>query len=113
MATNQKIIYVYDDFSYEESVLLGRLYVNVVKGGENYSFEYDTNWLKQKRLSIDIDPELQAYAGRQYPSEKDANKMAEDILSVVRENWVDLAKKYGLSRSQIEDMRPAFSACNV
>lgn len=44
-------------------------------------------------------------------SEKEAKKLAEEMLSVVRDNWIELAAKYGLSRSQIEDMRPAFSAC--
>lgn len=40
MSANQKTIYVYDDFSQEEPILLGMLYVNVIKGGETYSFEY-------------------------------------------------------------------------
>lgn len=70
MAANQKTIYVYDDFSCDEPILLGRLYVNVIKGGESYSFEYDSSWLKQNRLSVDIDPELMAFGGRQYPSGK-------------------------------------------
>ena len=29
----------------------------------------------------------------------------------VRDNWERLAKEYGLSRGQIENMRPAFNAC--
>lgn len=37
--------------------------------------------------------------------------MAEEILEIVRDNWEKLAKKYGLSRGQIEYMRPAFSEC--
>lgn len=44
-------------------------------------------------------------------SEVNAEKIAEEIRSVVRENWEQIAKKYGLSRGQIEDMRPAFSEC--
>lgn len=70
MAVNQKTIYVYDDFSYDEPILLGRLYINIIKGGENYSFEYDSDWLKQKSFSINLDPELMAFGGRQYPSGK-------------------------------------------
>ena len=35
---SEKTIFVYDDFSFDEPVLLGRLYVNVIKGGESYSF---------------------------------------------------------------------------
>ena len=36
---------------------------------------------------------------------------AEDILGIVRGNWERLAKECGLSRGQIEYMRPAFGEC--
>ena len=42
-------------------------------------------------------------------NEKNAQVYADEIISVVNNNWEILAKKYGLTRSQIEDMRPAFS----
>lgn len=32
-------------------------------------------------------------------------------IQIVRDNWEKLAKKYGLSRGQIEYMRPVFSEC--
>lgn len=70
MSSNQKIIYVYDDFSTDVPWLMGCLYVSVIKGGESYSFEYDRNWLKTTGLSLSLDPELMPYAGRQYPSDK-------------------------------------------
>lgn len=41
MAIDEKIIYVYDDFSEDSLCLIGKLYVGVIKGGETYSFEYD------------------------------------------------------------------------
>ena len=34
MAREERIIYVFDDFSCNEPVLLGRLYVGVIKQGE-------------------------------------------------------------------------------
>ena len=67
MAVEEKTIYVYDDFSFSSPVLLGKLYVGVIKGGETYSFEFERDWLKKSRLSILLDPELQPYAGRQFP----------------------------------------------
>ena len=70
MSANQKTIYVYDDFSQEEPILLGMLYVNVIKGGETYSFEYSNGWLKQTNLSVSLDPELMPYGGRQFPNGK-------------------------------------------
>ena len=68
MSANQKTILVYDDFSSDAPILLGRLYVDVIKGGESYSFEYDNNWLTNTQLSVSIDPDLSTYGGRQFPS---------------------------------------------
>ena len=45
MVIDEKIIYVYDDFSEDSPCLIGKLYVGVIKGGETYSFEYDADWL--------------------------------------------------------------------
>ena len=70
MAVNQKTIFVYDDFSTDHPVLMGSLYVNVIKGGESYSFEYDKEWLKKTGLTLTLDPELMPYSGRQYPTGK-------------------------------------------
>ena len=70
MEANQKTILVYDDFSSDRPVLMGCLYVNVLKGGESYSFEYDKEWLKKTELALILDPELIPYSGRQYPSGK-------------------------------------------
>lgn len=70
MAGDEKIIYVYDDFTEDTPVLLGKLYVGVIKGGETYSFEYDIEWLTKNKLLISLDPELQPFGGRQFPSGK-------------------------------------------
>lgn len=70
MNNEQKTIFVYDSFSFEEPVLLGRLFVNVIKGEETYSFEYENDWLKNNKLSVNLDPELLLYGGRQFPSGK-------------------------------------------
>lgn len=70
MPVGQKIIYVYDDFSDDEPILLGRLYVSAIKGSESYSFEYSSEWLKKTKLSVNLDPELMAFGGRQFPSGK-------------------------------------------
>lgn len=70
MASEERIIYVYDDFSYNEPVLLGRLYVGVIKKGEKYSFEYDKEWLTNNEMSISLNPEIQPFVGRQFPNGK-------------------------------------------
>lgn len=66
VAVNQKTVLVYDDFSTNRPVLMGRLYVDVIKGGESYSFEYDKEWLRKTRLALILDPGLMPYPGRQY-----------------------------------------------
>lgn len=70
MSTNQKTIFVYDDFSGENPILLGRLYVDVIKGGESYSFEYDDDWLANIQYGVSLDPDLKLYGGRQFPNGK-------------------------------------------
>lgn len=70
MSASQKIIYVYDDFHFDKPALLGTLYVSVIKGSETYSFEYCSEWLKKTNLSVNLDPELMPFGGRQYPSGK-------------------------------------------
>ncbi len=61
-----KTILVYDDFSGAVPVLIGRLYVDVIKGGESYSFAYDDEWLANTKLSLSLDPDLPTYAGRHF-----------------------------------------------
>jgi len=70
MAGEEKIIYVYDDFTNNNPVLLGKLYVSVIKQGESYSFEYDKEWLMNNKMTISLDPEIQPFVGRQFPNGK-------------------------------------------
>lgn len=70
MALDEKIIYVYDDFSDGSPLLIGKLYVSVIKGGENYSFEYDAEWLTKNKMKVSLDPQLQPFVGRQFPMGK-------------------------------------------
>lgn len=63
-----KTIYVFDDFSGDTPVHMGNLYVEVIKGGESYSFEYTEEWLKQNNGNASIDPDLFPFVGRQFPN---------------------------------------------
>lgn len=56
MYKGEKTIYVYDNFSEEKPILLGKLYVDVIKGGETYSFEYEKVWLENNKLRMNLDP---------------------------------------------------------
>jgi len=66
----QKVIYVYENWSGDESVKLGKLYVEQGRGSEHYAFEYDEHWLRDNRWVYVLDPDLSLYKGRQYPIEK-------------------------------------------
>ena len=109
MAVNQKTIFVYDDFSTDQPVLMGSLYVNVIKGGESYSFEYDKGWLGKTGLALTLDPELMPYSGRQYPTGKNIFGLFADaspdrwgrILMNKRERI--LAEKEGRKPSKLYD----------
>lgn len=68
MSANQKAILVYDSFSSDEPILMGKLYVDIIKGGESYAFEYDSKWLANSNYPVSIDPDLYDFAGRQYPN---------------------------------------------
>lgn len=68
MASNRKVIYVYENFSSSEPNFLGTLFVENIRGHESCSFEYDAEWLKKSPHYMHLDPELQLYAGRQYPA---------------------------------------------
>lgn len=68
MASNQKVIYVYESFRSTTPNFLGTLFVENVRGRESYSFEYDADWLKSSANYRYLDPDLQLYAGRQYPT---------------------------------------------
>lgn len=70
MSVTEKHIYVYDDFSEVLPVLVGSLYVSVIKGGETYSFEYDAAWLEKNKMKFRLDPQLLPFVGRQFSSEK-------------------------------------------
>ena len=63
-----KTIYVYENFTENEPIFMGTLYVDVFKNKEHYSFEYDMDWLAINRFRID--PNLQLYTGRQFESKE-------------------------------------------
>ncbi len=50
-------------------IVIGSLLIEVVRGKETYAFSYDPNWLNTGHAR-NLDPDLQWFAGRQYPSAK-------------------------------------------
>ncbi len=65
-----KKIYVYENFSDITPKKLGVLYVEIIRGVETCSFEYDKQWLKETKMQVVLDPEIFLYEGRQYPNKE-------------------------------------------
>lgn len=70
MANKSKEIYVFENWSSDKPIKLGVLYVDNVRGIENYSFEYDSEYVSHSKHNFMLDPDLGFYSGRQYPREK-------------------------------------------
>lgn len=65
-------IYVYENFSSEEPMLMGRLYIEAARGTEHHSFEFENEWLKSCGNTFVLDPDLFPVQGRQYPTGRKA-----------------------------------------
>ncbi len=51
------------------NILIGKLNVEVLRGKENFSFEYNPEYLETKEFFL-FDPDLRFFKGRQYPSDE-------------------------------------------
>lgn len=86
--------------------ILSPLYdVNPVPYGDELSLNVDA---EDNSISIELAVQTAVRFGI---SKSDAETYVENILKIVRDNWEKLAIEYGLTRRQIEEMRPAFSVC--
>ena len=78
--------------------------VNPVPYGDELSLNVSE---EDPSISVELAVETSEYYGF---SKNEAEKEAQNILAVVKDNWEKLAVKYGIGRSNVEYMRPAFSA---
>ena len=92
----------------------------IKQGGWRLSPLYDVNpdiygddlSLNVNERDSDIDFDLAIDSADYFGvSQKDAKKIVKEISKIVCENWIDLAKKYGINRGEIERMEPAFQQC--
>ena len=58
-----------------------RLYVEISRGVEHHSFEFEKEWLKEHRNAFILDPDLLPVQGRQYPT---GQKMTFGIFPMYR-----------------------------
>ena len=64
----EKTIYVYENWSGPDPSLMGKLHASIIRTQENFSFEYDEEWLNRFDGLCFLDPDLSLYQGRQYIS---------------------------------------------
>lgn len=87
--------------------ILSPLYdVNPVPYGDELAINVDEN---DNRISIPLAVDTAEAFGI---TRENAKIWASDILKTVGKNWEPLANHYHIPRGKIEDMRPAFSACD-
>lgn len=71
MGSEKTVISVYADWAgLKGPKCVGVLTAQQAKGKKAFSFEYDKHWLMQPEKLL-LDPDIQWFSGRQYPSEKD------------------------------------------
>lgn len=69
----RKHIYVYADWiGINGPLLMGTLFVDIVRGEEVFSFSYDKNWIANG-LGRELDPDLLLYSGNQFLEEGKSN----------------------------------------
>lgn len=74
---------IFENFSSSAPKKLGELYVENVRGTENYSFEYNEEYLSNNKF-IMLDPEIYPVLGRQYPF---SNKLFGLFQDCKPDNW--------------------------
>ena len=90
----------------QEGWILSPLYdVNPDIYGDNLSLNVNAD---DSRIDFDLAIESALYYG---VTEVQATQIVDEIKQVVCNNWRNIAKKYGISRGEIERMEPAFREC--
>ncbi len=80
MATGKSDIYVYAHWQgMPETKMIGVLAAHHAEGKKAFSFEYDRDWIKSEQQLL-LDPDIQFYAGPQYPNNKDNFGVFLDII---------------------------------
>lgn len=89
---NEKVIYVYFNKD-ENDILMGKLYLENLRGKEIYSFEYDEKYLSDKNNNIYLDPEIKFYSGRQWKTINQVNSSFGLFLDSAPDRWGRLLLK--------------------
>ena len=103
---NEKIVYVYFDKEVND-ILMGKLYIENLRGKEIYSFEYDEKYLENKSNNIYIDPEIKFYSGRQWKISNQINNSFGIFLDSAPDRWGRLLlKRKEIENAKLENRNP-------
>ena len=89
---NEKIVFVFFNKDGIDK-LMGRLYIENTRGKEIHSFEYDEEWLSDKKNNIFIDPEIHFFGGRQWKSQNDNSSLFGIFIDSAPDRWGRLLLK--------------------
>ena len=89
---NEKVVYVFFNKD-SKDILMGKTYIENLRGKEIYSFEYDDLYLEDKRNNIFIDPEIKFYSGRQWKINNNLNSSFGIFLDSAPDRWGRLLLK--------------------
>lgn len=103
---NERVIYVYFNKN-NNDILMGKLYIENLRGKEIYSFEYDANYLSDKNNNIYIDPEIKFYSGRQWKANSFVNSSFGIFLDSAPDRWGRLLlKRKEIEKAKVEERKP-------
>jgi len=103
MSTGKTDIWVYADWAeLKGPKCIGVLTAQQAKGKKAFSFEYDKNWLLQPEKFL-LDPDIQWFAGRQYPSDKENFGV---IMDSMPDTWGRTLMRRKASHKAIQQQKP-------
>ena len=103
---NEKVIYVCFNKD-SNDILMGKLYIENLRGKEIYSFEYDEKYLSDKKNNIYIDPEIKFYSGRQWKTNNFVNSSFGIFLDSAPDRWGRvLLKRKENENAKLENRNP-------
>ena len=103
---NEKVVYVYFNKD-SKDILMGKLYIENLRGKEIYSFEYEEKYLEEKENNFFIDPEIKFYSGRQWKMNNNLNSSFGIFLDSAPDRWGRLLlKRKENENAKLENRNP-------
>ena len=104
--TKQILVYA-DWIDLDDTILMGTLQADQVRGKEVFSFSYTKDWL-EKGPALMMDLELAREVSAQFRINAQKREAVIKRVEKAVSQWKEIAKKIGISRNEIHFMEPTF-----